>query len=280
MAASDDFKEAIKAGKLREALVIAMSHAVELDITTWVSSDPEHPEQSKPGKKMRSHINLIGGKIENEIGDQLLSSVQNLELQQYHFHHVSQSNETIDNNVKTLQKLIEILITLQQQETNLAIEPQTSAVEMLPPTINTTTESEPELDLDVDEDSIIFTLEDLEPDSQTIISKEDPQEWDDLEEESTVIDFDSSTVEEDPQEWDDLEEESTVIDFDSSTVEEDPEEWDDWSIEDPGAETVSDFPNLAEIVAEDDEDWDEIDEDDTDSLKPSTYEAKENNHKG
>ncbi len=72
MAASDDFKEQLKAGKIVEALALALSEAIELQVTTWVSSDQE--TDIKPGQRLRTRINLLEGDIENEIGKQFIGN--------------------------------------------------------------------------------------------------------------------------------------------------------------------------------------------------------------
>lgn len=41
MASSDDFKEQLKAGKIVEALALALGKDAELEITTWVSSSED-----------------------------------------------------------------------------------------------------------------------------------------------------------------------------------------------------------------------------------------------
>jgi len=46
MATSDDFKEKLKAGKIVDALTLALGESVELEITTWVCSANSKAETS------------------------------------------------------------------------------------------------------------------------------------------------------------------------------------------------------------------------------------------
>ena len=117
MASSDDFKEQLKAGNLTEALTLALTKAVELKITTWVASSGEAIEttKAKPGHRLRTHINAIEGYVENEIGDQFIGNAPYRELRQFHLDQVSDGNKIIQSNLKSLQKLFEVLIAMRSQ---------------------------------------------------------------------------------------------------------------------------------------------------------------------
>ncbi len=120
MAASDDFKAALKAGKLTEAFTLAMSQAIELNITTWVAS--ANDEQTRDGtsqsqgNRLRTRINLIEGAIDNEIGEQLISKASYQELQKFHLQQVREGNKILENNLQSLQKLFSVLAILKQQQ--------------------------------------------------------------------------------------------------------------------------------------------------------------------
>ena len=123
MAASDDFKAALKAGKLTEAFTLAMSQAIELNITTWVASandeqtrDGTSQSQPKSGNRLRTRINLIEGAIDNEIGEQLISKASYQELQEFHLQQVREGNKILENNLQSLQKLFSVLAILKQQQ--------------------------------------------------------------------------------------------------------------------------------------------------------------------
>ncbi|MBD1933381.1 MULTISPECIES: hypothetical protein [Cyanophyceae] len=108
MAASDDFKQKLKAGKIVEALSTALSEAIELEITTWVAKADSDREQPEPGSRMQTRINIVDGDITNEIGNQFLDTGPYSELRQFHLEQVQQSREIIQDNLKSLQKLFGI----------------------------------------------------------------------------------------------------------------------------------------------------------------------------
>jgi hypothetical protein len=138
MASSDDFKKQLKAGNLTEALTLALTKAVELKITTWVASSGDAIEtaKAKPGHRLRTHINTIEGYVENEIGDQFIGNAPYKELQQFHLDQVSDGNKIIQSNLKSLQKLFEVLIAMRSQAgVTPVLEQKSPSVEnpLLPP---------------------------------------------------------------------------------------------------------------------------------------------------
>ncbi|MFE1746550.1 hypothetical protein [Coleofasciculus sp. H7-2] len=156
MAASDKFKQQLKAGKIVEALSTALSEAIELEITTWVSSadvdDRTSEEQPKPGSRMQTRINIVEGDITNEIGDRFLNNGPYSELRQFHLEQVQQSREIINDNLKSLQKLFGMLVRVGYQNPNAApIPPELSGVDSprLPPdeTAASSVTIEPEVSL-------------------------------------------------------------------------------------------------------------------------------------
>jgi hypothetical protein len=114
MASSDDFREQLKAGNITEALALALSEAVELKITTWVASAEDGVEaaEAKPGHRLHTRINMIEGDIENEIGEEFLGYGRYRELRQFHLDQVAEGNKIIQNNLKSLQKLFEVLVAM------------------------------------------------------------------------------------------------------------------------------------------------------------------------
>jgi hypothetical protein len=114
MALSDDFREQLKAGNLPEAFALALSEAVDLKITTWVAPAESESGRTPPpsGARLHSRINLMGGTIENEIGEQFLDEGPYGELRQFHLAQVAQGSATIQNNLASLQKLFELMVAL------------------------------------------------------------------------------------------------------------------------------------------------------------------------
>lgn len=125
MTAMTEFKEKIKAGEFLDALTLAMGEAVELEITTWVSSQDDldsgdYPAASQTKRDkystdrpqanncLRTRINLIDGEIENEIGREFIDNPGYAELQQLHLEQVQQSRDTLIRNLESLQAMFTI----------------------------------------------------------------------------------------------------------------------------------------------------------------------------
>jgi hypothetical protein len=115
MASSEQFKEALKTGKLKEALLIAMSQGFELDITTWVNSIRDCPHPSS-GKLLRTRINLVRGEIDNEIGENFLRDGVVRELEKLHSAQIATAPQILQSNLESLQKIFQLITSLQQQD--------------------------------------------------------------------------------------------------------------------------------------------------------------------
>lgn len=117
MASSEDFKKYIQAGKLTEALALAMGAAVKLQITTRVLGDEDMAtgHESQPGERIRTQINMVEGQITNEIGEQFTGKNPYKDLKQVHLEQVKEGAKTIQNNLKSLQKLFRLLVAMRQQ---------------------------------------------------------------------------------------------------------------------------------------------------------------------
>ncbi|MDJ1178815.1 hypothetical protein PJF56_08070 [Roseofilum sp. BLCC_M91] len=120
MAASDDFKAALKAGNIKDALQIALSEAVELDIKTWVADGVryERPANSHPtdsatqatsGYQMRTRINIIEGKIDTEVGSHFVGNGPYTELKDFHLSQIDESRDILEQNLDNLEQLFAIL---------------------------------------------------------------------------------------------------------------------------------------------------------------------------
>jgi hypothetical protein len=137
MASSDDFKALLKAGNITEALALALSEAVELKFTTWVpSEDDVEIAEAKPGHRLRTRVNTIEGKVEHEIGEEFIGTGRYRDLKQFHLDQVAEGSKLIQNNLKSLQKLVEVLVALRYPETQTpVIEPESpdTGTQLLPP---------------------------------------------------------------------------------------------------------------------------------------------------
>jgi hypothetical protein len=134
MAPSDDFKAQLKAGNINEALSLALNGAVDLKITTWVISatDTQQTSLAKPGHRLRTRINTIEGKVDNEIGDQFIGNGPYRELRQFHIDQANLGSEIIHSNLKSLQTLFEVVIAMQsarRRMTALPLSPESLVLE-------------------------------------------------------------------------------------------------------------------------------------------------------
>lgn len=113
MTSSQDFKQAIRAGNINEAFLVAMSNAPELNITTKIiTAEGNRPQGDN---SLKTHISLIEGKIENEIGEQLTGD-HYAEIQQFHIEQVTQGHQTIQHNLISLQKMFQLMSAFQEQQ--------------------------------------------------------------------------------------------------------------------------------------------------------------------
>ncbi|NET58657.1 MAG: hypothetical protein F6K47_21630 [Symploca sp. SIO2E6] len=121
MTTSDEFKEKLKAGEIVDALTLALSEAVELEITTWVS--PAHSdsksaadvEQSSPGYRMRTRMNIVDGDINNEVGTHFIGNGPYRELRQFHMEQVLEGRKIIRQNLESLQQLFTVIASTLSQ---------------------------------------------------------------------------------------------------------------------------------------------------------------------
>ena len=205
MASSTEFKKALREGKLSEAFVIAMGNAPELHITTWLSSPEDNPAQPSRGKCLKTHVNLVEGKIANAIGEDLMGDNLYGAIQKFHSQQVAQGHQAISQNLRSLQQMLRLMTILQKQQNGeefqqiqlLESAPKIAsspiAIETSPviaPTVNQTSE---ELDVnpnnfhqvvsqqDLSESEVneLLSLADLEIEDEEQIqpSQEDNEDW-------------------------------------------------------------------------------------------------------
>jgi hypothetical protein len=118
MTSSEDFKQAIRAGNISEAFLVAMSNAPQLNITTKIVTADGQKIDADNGQMdnyLHTHINLIEGKVENEIGEKLTGDRYS-EIKQFHLQQVTQGHQTIQHNLLSLQKMFQLMSSFQQQQ--------------------------------------------------------------------------------------------------------------------------------------------------------------------
>lgn len=115
MTSSEEFKQAIKAGNINEAFLVAMSNAPALNITTRIIKNGSNPQQPQTDNYLRTEIDLIEGKIENEISEQFTGD-RYREIKQFHLEQVTQGHQTIQHNLISLQRMFQLMSAFQQQQ--------------------------------------------------------------------------------------------------------------------------------------------------------------------
>ncbi|MBE9127022.1 MULTISPECIES: hypothetical protein [unclassified Coleofasciculus] len=110
MTTSDEFKQQLRAGKIVDALTLALTESVELKITTWVSStNSTQSAQPAVGSRIRTRMNIVEGAIDNEVGSQFIGNGPYTELRQFHMDQVKDGRQIIQHNLENLQKLFTVL---------------------------------------------------------------------------------------------------------------------------------------------------------------------------
>ena len=116
----EEFKEKVKAGEMFDALAIAMSESIELNITTSVASSKKKGiDETQPGYRMRTRINLVDGEVDNEIGKEFITNPAYAELQKLHLEQVKQGREIVLNNLASLQSMFAMLNDTQSSVTEI-----------------------------------------------------------------------------------------------------------------------------------------------------------------
>ncbi|MDJ0898593.1 MAG: hypothetical protein QNJ55_07260 [Xenococcus sp. MO_188.B8] len=123
MASSTEFKKALREGKLSEAFIIAMGNAPELHITTWISSPEDNAAQTSRGKCLKTHVNLIEGKIANVIGEDLMEDNLYGAIQKFHSQQVTQGHQAISQNLWSLQQMFRLMTIMQKQQNGEEFQP-------------------------------------------------------------------------------------------------------------------------------------------------------------
>ncbi len=123
MASSEEFKQAIREGRLNDALVLAISKAPDLEITTWIASADTSDTQPQARKFLSTHINLVEGEITNKISSEIIGDNLYQKAQQFHIQQVSQGHKTITHNLESLQQILRLMTILQKQKQGESYQP-------------------------------------------------------------------------------------------------------------------------------------------------------------
>ena len=261
MTSNENFKQALIAGKLDEALAIAISQAPELKITTSiVSSLPQaETDSNSPSpnfvttKRLHTRINLVEGEIHNEISEDLIGNIDSQELQKFHFEQVSKGHQIIQKNLESLQNIFRLMTTVRQQQ--LAGNYRTDVKYLNPD--KTTLPSEPRISengdnaIAADSSELLESIDEVDDSAKLTLDKSKEQNGDLIKERSEPV-----TKKQNDEDWGEWLEEENEQDIDvdlldlSSLELDDSEEWQDW--EDEETQLFASTPaNTSEDKSED-----------------------------
>ena len=235
MTSSEDFKQALKEGKLNEALAIAISQVPELKITTSIIpssqvSEPENNSESdtKSKKSLRTRINLVEGEIHNEISEDLMGNILYQDIQQFHFEQVAKGHQTIQKNLESLQHLFRLIGTVQKQQLEGHYQDINYLEAETSPLLSeqTTPQTDSETQISVPQPNLLGATDEID-NSAPIIENDPSQQNSNLAVNPKSIDRDDDDWGEWLEEGEDPDIEVDLLDLASLDLDE-TEEWQDW----------------------------------------------------
>jgi hypothetical protein len=105
MSKIEEVKAKIRNGDIDEAMAIAMSEALKLEIVTS-SSENSQPSQAI---HLRTVIDLLENEIENELGESFGNTANNNNIEKIHFQEVETAHQKILQNIQSLQKMFSLI---------------------------------------------------------------------------------------------------------------------------------------------------------------------------
>ena len=208
----EDFQRAIRAGKLSEAFLLALSQAPELRITTWIASPEANANQQIDcDRSLHTQINFVSGEIDNVIGERMLDE-SHPEIERVHFDEVKRAGNTVRENLETVQKMLHSLAAFSESPQTMsqaAVAPQNEDSYQLEPQPELATEvtdtfvPEDEVDSVVDE---MMSLADIDPDGEdideTTLSTLKDDDWGDwLDDDAQAVNGDRRKPQENSDDW-------------------------------------------------------------------------------
>lgn len=97
MSKIEEVKAKIRDGDIDQAMAIAMSEALKIEIVTSSSQDGN----------FRSTVNLLENEIEHELGNSLGDNCD--QIKKLHFQEVGNANQRILQNIQSLQTMFNLL---------------------------------------------------------------------------------------------------------------------------------------------------------------------------
>ena len=111
MTLNKEVKAKIQAGKIFEALTIAISEAIELEVTTiYTSEDLDQINSSSSESRLHTRFNLLDGTVDHEIDLKLIDNPVYDELQRLHIEQVEQRQASLIEKLASLTKMRNIFM--------------------------------------------------------------------------------------------------------------------------------------------------------------------------
>ena len=101
----------IQARRIVETLTDAISEAPEIEVTTYIDSlDLDQIEQSASTSRFHTQVNLLDGTVNHEIDLKLIDNPAYRELQRWHIEQVHQRQDSLVQNLASLEKMRRIFL--------------------------------------------------------------------------------------------------------------------------------------------------------------------------
>lgn len=98
-----------QASEILKALNLALSEAVEIEVSTYLDDDLDRRESSS-ASRFYTRINLLDGTVDHEIDLKLIDNPAYSELQQWHIGQVHQRKNSLIKNITSLEQMRRILL--------------------------------------------------------------------------------------------------------------------------------------------------------------------------
>lgn len=113
MTFNKEVKAKIQAEKILEALTIAISEAIEIEVTTiYTSEDLDKINPSSSESRLHTRLNLLDGTVDHEIDLKLIDNPVYDELQRLHIEQVEQRQASLIEKLTSLAKMRNICMNL------------------------------------------------------------------------------------------------------------------------------------------------------------------------
>lgn len=101
----ETIKNKIKAGEINEAMSMAISEAMKLEIITSLSD----ASQQISSPYLRTFIDLLNNEVEYQISEELMNDSIYNNIKEIHNEQMHEGNERILKNIESLQKMFSML---------------------------------------------------------------------------------------------------------------------------------------------------------------------------